>query len=33
VPDDVEKYLKISVLGEIPEIEEEVWGNKLWKKP
>ncbi len=24
VPDDVEKYLKISVLGEIPEIEEEV---------
>lgn len=24
VPDDVEKYLKISVLGEIPEIEEEM---------
>ena len=27
VPDDVEKYLKISVLGEIPEIEEEMWGD------
>ena len=24
VPDDIEKYLKMSVLGEIPEIEEEV---------
>ena len=26
-PDDIEKHLGLSVLGEIPEIEEEAWGD------
>ena len=30
VPDDIQKYLKINVLGEIPEIE-EAWGERYEK--
>lgn len=30
-PDDVEKHLGLSVLGEIPEIEEEAWGDWEWE--
>ena len=30
-PDDIEKHLGLSVLGEIPEIEDEVWGDERWK--